>query len=85
MKFYTENKHSYVYWNKIADYKLTAIYFSKSIWFLKDGKSHNNKNSCFIKYDGSYNDFYLNGIYYGDHNKFNKISWRRFVKLQVFL
>ena len=84
MKFYTENQYIYVYFNKIKKYKLTAIYHSKSIWFFKNGESHNAKNACFVK-DNIIKSFDLNGKYYGDHNLFTKQSWRRFVKMQVFL
>jgi hypothetical protein len=82
MKFY-KYKHSFYYWNKIINDKLTAIYCNDSIWFLKNGKEHNYKNAAFI-YD-KYKQFYLNGNFYGDLNNFTKKSWRRFVKMQVFL
>ncbi len=85
MKFYNYNKKYISYWDKIKDNKLDAIiYFSKSIWFYKNGEEHNTKNASYIKPDG-YKEFCLNNNYYGDNNKFTKFSWRRFVKLQAFL
>ncbi len=84
MKFYKDKKKLFNF-NKIKDNKLDAIiYFSKSIWFYKNGEEHNSKNATYIRRDG-YKEFYLNNKYYGDNNKFTKFSWRRFVKLQAFL
>ncbi len=83
MKFYREDKSYYNYWSKTIRNKLTAIYFSNSVWFFKNGLYHNSKNATYIC-DGD-KEFCLNNIYYGDHNNFTKQSWRRFVKLQVFL
>jgi hypothetical protein len=87
MKFYKDNRYSYFYYyNKIITNKLNAIYFdSFTITFFKNAVFHSFKNASYIKYDGYYKDFYLNGIFYGDHNKFTKKSWRRFCKLQAFL
>ena len=85
MKFYRDNLN-YYYWDKIIEDKLTAIYFrSMTVLFLKNGKEHNAKNTarvseCYKKFH-----FHLNGKYYGNHYKFNKKSWRRFVKLKAFL
>ena len=82
MKFY-KYKHSFYYWNKIINNKLTAIYCNDSIWFLKNGKEHNYKNAAYI-YD-KYKQFILNGVCCGCEGDFNKESWRRFVKMQAFL
>ena len=84
MKFYNGKNNRY-YWGIIYDNKLTAIHFdSYGIRFYKNGLWHNNKNAAFIKYNG-YKEFSLNGEIYDYENKFNKSSWRRFVKMQVFL
>jgi hypothetical protein len=84
MKFYVEDKYSLNYLYKIKKYELAAIYCSKSIWFYKNGKEHNNKNAAYIRYDGN-EYFYLNGKCYGYKNKFTKQSWHKFAKLQIFL
>jgi hypothetical protein len=80
MKFYRD-----INWNKIINNKLTAIYLDYNIYFYKDGKIHNSKNVAYIRYDNRYKEFYLNGKLYGNQDTFTKESWRRFVKLQVFL
>ena len=83
MKFYIQNNKNISYWN--ISNKLTYIYCDRfSINFFKNGLWHNNKNAAFIKYNG-YKEFSLNGEIYDYENKFNKSSWRRFVKMQVFL
>ena len=82
MKFYRD-KLNY-YWDKIKNYKLTTIYHSESIWFLKDSECHNSKNACFVK-NNRIKYFYLNGIYYGNQYTFTKKSWRHFIKLKAFL
>ena len=85
MKFYIEDKNSNVYWNKIEDYKLAAIYYDYyNVIFYKNGKTHNTKNVAYIRRDG-YKTFCLNDKYFGDQNDFTKHSWRKFVKLQAFL
>jgi hypothetical protein len=85
MKFYI---YDYSYANsflKILDNKLTAIYSSfNSVEFYKNGSYHNTKNNAYIKFD-RYKEFYLNGKFYGNQNDFTKQSWRKFVKMQVFL
>jgi len=84
MKFYKEDSVNFFYWDKIKNNKLTVIYFSHNIWFFKNGKMYNNKNASFIRSDG-YKIFSLNGKTYGYKNDFTKQSWRKFVKLQIFL
>ncbi len=85
MKFYNDNKEYISYWDKIRENKLTAIYFSSTIvWFFKNGNFHNTKNAAFVRDDG-YKSFHLNSTFYGNDYKFNKKSWRRFVKMNVFL
>ncbi len=92
MKFY-KYKNSINFYNKIKINKLTSIYFyitnssNKSyygILFFKDGKEHNDKNAAYIRSD-EYRLFYLNNKNYGNQKDFTKKSWRRFVKLQVFI
>ena len=64
--------------------KINAIYFDADvIAFYKDGLHHNSKNAAFINNKG-FKYFYLNNKCYGFEYHFNKESWRRFVKLQVF-
>ena len=83
MKFYREYKGNHDFWDKIIRNKLTAIYFSKFFFVFKNGKYHNTKNAS---YNGNgYKEFYLNSRHYGNQGKFTKESWRRFVKIQVFL
>ena len=84
MKFYNGKNNRY-YWDIIYDNKLTAIHFdSYGIRFYKNGISHNSKNADYVNYRG-YKDFSLNGKFYGYHTDFTKETWRRFVKMQVFL
>ncbi len=81
MKFYKD-----IDYNFISNNSLTAIYSCPYyITFFKNGLKHNDKNAAHINFH--YKNFYLNDkIYYDDEeNKFNKESWRRFVKLQAFL
>ena len=78
----------------LTDYlqnKITAVFNTINIInlrplvkFIKNGMSHNYKNSAVI-YSGGYKVFYLNGIRYGYHNNFTKHSWRKFTKLISFL
>ena len=84
MNFYRDRFNSY-YWGKVYYKKITAIYQSTLgvILFFKNGLRHNNKNIAY-NYNG-YKEFYLNGEFYGYNNEFTKHSWRKFVKLQVFL
>jgi hypothetical protein len=84
MKFYTEYKSSYYFWDKIANNKLSAVYYDVFISFFKNGKYHNNKHATNI-YKRSFKDFYLNGEYYCNEYDFTKQSWRIFVKLKAFL
>ena len=83
MKFYRVT--NYIYWSRFINSKLNAIccsnYYTR---FFKNGKLHNSKNASNIDYYG-YKQFYLNGNFYGDKYNFTKKSWRKFVKLQVFL
>ena len=88
MKFYRDN-FSWIYWDKIQNNKLSALYcYSNIIIFFKNGKYHNNKNFAHIS-NTEVKEFYLNGkLYgkvYGTQNDFTKESWRKFVKSQVFL
>ena len=82
MKFYRVT--NYIYWSKFINSKLNAIYCDANIRFLKNGKHHNTKNAAFINYKGD-KAFYLNDKIYGFQTKFNKKSWRIFVKFQVFI
>jgi hypothetical protein len=85
MKFYRE-KDSLHYWLKIRSNNLDAIYYDNGSWFFKNGEIHNYKNAAY-KNNNDYKEFALNGVIhfccYG--NSFTKESWRRYVKLQVFL
>ncbi len=84
MKFYIDNK-DYFYSNKISINKLTAVYgYLYYIYFFKNGKRHNTKNTAYIRYNG-YKEYWLNNKRYGTINHFTKQSWRKFVKLQAFL
>ncbi len=77
MKFYKDFDY--------CDNKLNAIYQgSDCILFYKNGKPHNIKAVAFIASNG-FKEYYLDGKFYGNQRKFTKESWRRFVKLQVFL
>lgn len=82
MKFYIAGS-----WLKIRAYNLTAIYNDHfNVIFYKKGGMHNYKNAAY-KNNNDYKEFTLNGVThfccYG--NSFTKESWRRYVKLQVFL
>ena len=84
MKFYKSKKdiYSLIF---IKTNKLTAIYVDYfAVDFFKDGLRHNIKNATCIGLDG-YKSFYLNNKCYGDEDDFTKESWRKFVKLKVFL
>ncbi len=85
MKFYVEDKYNYVYWDKIKDNKITAIYYNGFVVrFYKNGIWHNNKNAAVIHNNGI-KFFYLNDSFYGNEYDFTKKSWRRFVKLKAFI
>ncbi len=45
---------------------------------------HNYKNAAYTDKYG-YKEFYLNGKPCGNQKHFTKESWRRYVKLRVFL
>ena len=90
MKFYKEKLRNYTY-RMLYINKLTAIINSKHkvnyvdcVYFLKNGKFHNSKNAAIIYNDDSLR-FYLNGTFYGFNDDFVKESWRRFIKLKVFI
>jgi hypothetical protein len=90
MKFYND-KENFDLWHKIKFDNLTAIlntintmnYNTKCVYFFKNGKWSNNKNAAYI--DGIYKQFRLNDNLYGNQKRFTKESWRRFIKMQVFL
>ena len=64
---------------------LTAIYCdSFAVDFFENGLRHNCKEAAQIRRD-RYKEYYFNEIYYGNSKSFTKKSWRRFVKLRVFL
>ena len=86
MKFYKDKSNNYnFYWSRIKSRKLTSIYVNIiGIIFLKNGIMHNAKNAAYICPNG-HKEFYLNDKFYGYKNKFTKYSWRKFIKLQVFL
>ena len=84
MKFYGSEYDNY-YLDKIYDNKLNAIYFdSHGIRFFKNGIWHNPKNASYVFKNGN-KIFCLNNYDYGNEYDFTKESWRRFVKMQVFL
>ena len=87
MKFYREINYRFDFWCKIYDNKLNAIYLDYSIVrFFKNGRLHNSKNAAHAYY--GYKSFSLKGENYGNLTKFNKSSWRKFVrelKMKVFL
>jgi hypothetical protein len=85
MKFYKDKNTAY-FINKIIDNKLLAVIDTKykTVVFYKNGKFHNNKNAAIIYNDDSLR-FYLNGTFYGFNDDFFKESWRRFIKLKVFI
>ncbi len=85
MKFYRDKINNY-YLNKIYVNNLSAIYFDnedEEILFYSNGYLHNVKNAAYVT--KSWKSFYLNGDFCDTSWHFNKESWRRFVKLQVFL
>ena len=87
MKFYKE-KYYTNYSNLIFKNKLNAIYCSYYTIFFKNGKYHNTKNAAYTH--NEHKDYYLNNKCYGGQyavtkQSFTKQSWRRFVKLQVFI
>ena len=84
MKFYRyppANKRKIILFDK-----LDLIYQNdfKQISFLKNNRYFNIKNAAFIT-KGGCKAFYLDGKYYGNKEKCTKESWRRVVKLQLFL
>jgi hypothetical protein len=86
MKFYRD-RDAYRYWHIIKNNKLSAIFyydFTKAVSFFKNGEPHNYKNASYTSTYGT-KQFYLNNKYCGENADFNKHSWRKFVKLQVFL
>ena len=84
MKFYKDGFHENFYSRKINALKLNSVYNSSfTVWFCKYGIFHNNKNASYIS--NGYKGFYLNNKLYGNQDDFTKQSWRKFVKLQVFL
>jgi hypothetical protein len=85
MKFYKDNyRNKYIYWCKIKDNKLTAIYYdSIAVRFFKNGNHHNTKNAAYI--NNGYKEFLLNDKFYDKNKDVTKQSWRRFVKLQAFI
>ncbi len=56
----------------------------KQISFLRNNRYHNVKNAAFLTKSGC-KEYYLDGKCYGNQEKLTKESWRRFVKLQLFL
>jgi hypothetical protein len=89
MKFYRDKINSY-FWHKIKNNKLTSVYQfmfgykNECTHFFKNGVHTNAKNVAEI-YISGYKTFLLNGKYYGNEDDFTKESWRRFVKMKVFL
>ena len=86
MKFYKYNNYHYAhyYHDKIITNKLDCVYYHvKDFCFFKNGKQHNSKNAAYIC--DKYKEFYLNGTSYGNKDNFTKESWRKFVKMKVFL
>jgi hypothetical protein len=84
MKFYKYNTVN-SNWEYIIDNKLTATHCDHyAIRFYKNGKFHNSKNAAYIENNG-YKEFALYDISFGCAFDFTKKSWRKFVRLQVFL
>ena len=93
MKFY-KDINGFIFWNKIINNNLTAVYSYDFVQFFKNGKYHNSKNADYI-HNVDYLMFCLNCRKYGFNYKstyndgypgsFTKKSWRIFVKLQAFL
>jgi hypothetical protein len=89
MKFY-KFEENFKYYEYVSYYNLTCILAIKNdVLFYKNGVLHNTKNAAYISYNKykriSYSQFYLNGGFYGYKKHFNKKSWRKYIKLQVFL
>ena len=91
MKFYKEKYYKSYYYNIIIGNDLNAIYFDErqfgdkiyyDIVFFKNGCVHNPKNAIYFRGN---KEFYLNDEIYGYERNFNKQSWRKFVKMEVFL
>ena len=81
MKFYKYSRNINAYYITLNE--LTCIYNTNFLTlFYYNGNYHNHKNMAYI---GVKKEFYLNGICYGNENKFTKSSWRKFAKLQAFL
>jgi hypothetical protein len=84
MKFYRENSNNFLK-TIIYHSTLTCVYnYNSFVFFYKNSKKHNSKNAAYIDYNG-YKAFCLNDKFYGNERKFTKLSWRRFVKMQVLL
>jgi hypothetical protein len=90
MKFYKNNKKN--------NYKTYITQNLSEIIFTKEEMWHNEKDASYIGHttqlwdsdkgklvEHSFKLFYLNGKFYGNENDFTKKSWRRFVKMKVFL
>ena len=95
MKFYKENvRYNQDCVDDVIYYRITAIInVGCIVEFYKNGLLHNTKNAAYINADGI-NFFYLNDNVYGKSNSIKKSdknynaikqSWRKFVKMQVFL
>jgi hypothetical protein len=88
MKFYRDKYSSshYFYLTKAENNNLNAICIDSAniVRFLINGKRHNTKNASFYE-SKIYKIFYLNDEAYGNENEYDKQSWRRFVKLRMFL
>ena len=87
MKFYKDKKnYNNFYKDKVACFKLTCIFLDcyDDVHFLKSGTYYNVKNAAYLSKNGC-KEFYLGYKFYGYEYNFNKQSWRKFVKMQVFL
>lgn len=84
MKFYIDKKGTN-YFNHIIKKNITCIYstYYNFIRVFANGYANNDKNAAVIS--NNHKEFFLNGIFYGNHLDFTKNSWRKFVKLKVFL
>ena len=79
------NDKANIFWDLIIVGKLTAIHNGfLMVTFYKNGRLHNTKNAAYI-YGNKQKQFCLNDKRYVNQKKFTKESWRRFVKIQVFL
>jgi hypothetical protein len=87
MKFYRDRDiNNNYYHNKICDNNLSACYLDsedEEILFFNNGYIHNFKNAAYVT--KGFKSFYLNGYFCDTSWYFTKESWRRFVKLQVFI